>query len=473
MKKVFKNFMYQATYQLLLIILPLITIPIVSNALGVRGIGIYNYVNSIITYFTLVAALGLANYGIREIASVREDKQLLSRKFSELLQFNVIVAFFVAIVFILFVLLIKRYQIYFLISGLAIIACMFDISWFFAGIEDFKVVTLSNLIIKIISFLLIVFFVNSAADLFKYFLIQAVSLVLSNLVMFFFLKGKTHLNKVTLKQSFSHFKPAVNYFYGNLAISLYTTMSKTFLGLIVSVSVVGLYSNSMQLLTMIVTIITTLDTVLLPRLTYLFESNKIAKMISVIEQTFHIQLFLSIPAMFGLVAINNKLIPWFFGKSFLYLTYTVPVLAPLVIIIPLGTSIMRQYLMPKNEIGKFNFSVFVGAGIGVAANLLLIPIFKIWGAIIASLLSEIAVAYLRLRYLFMETSFSFYKRRIAGYFFSGIVMSLIICFLTYNFPPTITTTLIQVFIGILVYGTLTSFLKINPLINIIRSVFRK
>ncbi len=144
--------MYQATYQLLLIILPLITIPIVSNALGVRGIGIYNYVNSIITYFTLVAALGLANYGIREIASVREDKQLLSRKFSELLQFNVIVAFFVAIVFILFVLLIKRYQIYFLISGLAIIACMFDISWFFAGIEDFKVVTLSNLIIKIISF---------------------------------------------------------------------------------------------------------------------------------------------------------------------------------------------------------------------------------------------------------------------------------------------------------------------------------
>nr|WP_252894910.1 polysaccharide biosynthesis C-terminal domain-containing protein [Liquorilactobacillus satsumensis] len=307
-------------------------------------------------------------------------------------------------------------------------------------------------------------------------MIQAVSLVLSNLVMFFFLKGKTHLSKVTLKQSFSHFKPAVNYFYGNLAISLYTTMSKTFLGLIVSVSVVGLYSNSMQLLTMIVTIITTLDTVLLPRLTYLFESNKIAKMISVIEQTFHIQLFLSIPAMFGLVAINNKLIPWFFGKSFLYLTYTVPVLAPLVIIIPLGgTSIMRQYLMPKNEIGKFNFSVFVGgAGIGVAANLLLIPIFKIWGgAIIASLLSEIAVAYLRLRYLFMETSFSFYKRRIAGYFFSGIVMSLIICFLTYNFPPTITTTLIQVFIGILVYGTLTSFLKINPLINIIRSVFRK
>ncbi|KRL04562.1 oligosaccharide flippase family protein [Liquorilactobacillus oeni] len=473
MKKVFKNFLYQATYQLLLVILPLITIPIVSNSLGVKGIGIYNYVNSIIVYFTLVAGLGLANYGIREIASVREDKSLLAQRFSELLHFNIAVSFSVIVIFILFVLMVNRYQSYFLISGLAIVACMFDISWFFAGIEDFKVVTLSNLVIKCISFFLIVFFVNSADDLVKYLLIQSVSLVISNIVMCFFLKGKTTLVKVTLEQIFSHFKPAVNYFYGNLAISLYTTLSKTFLGLIVSVSVVGLYSNSMQLLTMLVIIITTLDTVLMPRLTYLFESKNVARMINVIERTFHVQLFLSIPAMFGLIAINNKLIPWFFGKSFSYLAYTVPVLAPLVIIIPLGTSVMRQYLMPKNEIAKFNFSVYVGAGIGVTANLLLIPFFKIWGAVVASLLSEIAVTCLRLRYLFRETSFTFYKKQIVGYCFSGVIMSIVIYVLTYNLQPTIVTTFIQVFVGILVYGTLTSFLNVNPLISILKKIFEK
>ncbi|GAJ26269.1 membrane protein [Liquorilactobacillus sucicola DSM 21376 = JCM 15457] len=473
MKKIFKNFLYQATYQLLLIILPFVTIPIVSNALGVKGIGIYNYVNSIITYFTLVAGLGLANYGIREIASVRENKNLLNKKFSELLQFNIIISLFVTAFFVFFVLVLSRYQVYFLIAGLSIIACVFDISWFFAGIEDFKVVTLSNFAIKLISLFLIVVFVNSTDDLFKYLFIQAASSVISNVLMFLFLKGKVKLVKVTLGEVFSHFKPAVNYFYGNVAITLYTTLSKTFLGLMVSVAIVGLYSNSIQLTSIVVVIITTLDTVLMPRLTYLFESNNFAKMISVIEQTFHVQLFFSIPAMCGLIAINNKLIPWFFGKSFSYLTYTVPALAPLVVIIPLGTSVMRQYLMPKNEFRKFNFSVYVGAIIGVTTNLMLIPIFKIWGAVIASLLAEVAVTYLRLRYLFSETSFTFSKKKIAGYVFSGIVMGVAIYTLTAKMPSVAMTTLIQIILGGIIYCILTLFLRVNPLIQIFKDVFKK
>lgn len=472
MKKIIQNFIYQSSYQLLLIILPIITIPIVSNSLGVRGIGTYNYINSVITYFTLVAGLGLANYGIREIASVRENKKMLSKRFSELLVFNILITVLVTLAFFIFVLFVGKYRLYFMLSSFSIIACIFDISWFFAGIEDFKIVTMSNFFVKIISFVLIIFFIKKPDDLIYYFLIQSLNILVSNVIMCFFLKGKVRIVRVSAKGVFGHLKPAFEFFYGKIAISLYTTLSTTLLGVLASVKLVGLYSNSMQLQTIIVTVITTLDTVLMPRLTYFFESNNLDRMISVIEKTFHIQFFLSIPAMFGLVSINDKLIPWFFGNSFSYLKYTVPALAPLVIIIPLGTSIMRQYLMPKNEISKFNFSVYVGAFIGLIANLTLIPFFQIWGAIIASLLSEVSVTVIRLKYLLDETNFTFQWFNIFKYTLSALFMSFVIQIFTGNMSETIMTTIVQIMTGIITYFLTTVILHANPITDLVKE-FKK
>ncbi|OUZ23688.1 hypothetical protein A5867_001373, partial [Enterococcus sp. 6D12_DIV0197] len=134
-KKLIVNFFYQASYQVLLIILPIITIPVVSNALGPAGIGKYNYVNSITSYFVLVAGLGIANYGVREISIVRQNKLRMSQKFWELAFFNLIFSSLTLITYLIFAVFLSD-DIFFIVNGITIFSCIFDITWFFSGIED-------------------------------------------------------------------------------------------------------------------------------------------------------------------------------------------------------------------------------------------------------------------------------------------------------------------------------------------------
>ncbi|MBO0442881.1 polysaccharide biosynthesis C-terminal domain-containing protein [Vagococcus fluvialis] len=464
--KIVSNFIYQLAYQLTLILLPIISIPIVSKSLGVEGIGTYNFITSVVSYFILISGLGLANYGIREIAVVKNDKKKLSEKFWTLELFNIIVASIVLIFYLLFIYILKL-NVFFLISGISLIATLFDISWFYYGIEDFKQITTINIIVKILSFICIVLFIKQSDDLIIYFFIQCISILFSNISLWFYLRKKIHWVAPKFHKAMNHLKPALNYFVGKASITIYTTLNKTLLGLLASNVAVGLYTNSLQLTTIFITIIGTIDSVLLPHMTNLYSMNKEDEMLKLMENAINIQLFFSIPIMFGLILINTQFIPWFFGIEFNYLEYTVPVLSPLVIIIPLGTSIVRQYLIPLNHIKQFNISVGVAAIIGLIVNLLLIPFIGIWGAIIATLISELVVTGIRLVDLKKKTSFRFKRNDILVYFFSSIIMFFIVKIVTMNFEAKITTTFIQGGLGIIIYIGITSLLRKGPIIDYI------
>lgn len=465
MKKVTSNFFYQTIYQLTLLILPIITIPIVSHALGTSGLGLFSYVTSISSYFVLFAGLGLTNYGIREIASVQKDKYKLSEKFWSLEFFNIVVAIIVVLTYLIFLYIVK-FDIFFLISGITVIATIFDISWFYYGIEDFKQITLINMIVKLLSFLFIVLLISDYSDLKLYFLIQSISVLVSNFSLWFFIKNKVYFVKPNFKTITNHFKPALAYFVGKASITIYTTLNRTILGLLSTTVAVGLYTNSLQMTTMFIGLVGTLDSVLMPHMTGLISNKKQNEVIELMMITINAQLYITIPLMFGLIVVNEKLIPWFFGNEFSYLSYTVPALAPLIIIIPLGTSIVRQYLVPMNNVKKFNISVIVAAIVGVLSNLIFIPLLGIWGAIISTLLSELIVTGIRLNELLKTTQFKFKIKNIMIYICCSVVMFILVFLLTQNMNETIFTTLIQGFLGGGIYFFLTTILRQNPILKI-------
>ncbi|MGF1996370.1 oligosaccharide flippase family protein [Enterococcus casseliflavus] len=469
MKKLFHNLLYQSFYQMMLLILPIITIPVVSKALGPEGIGFYNYVYSIVSYFVLFAGLGLANYGIREIALVRNNKESLSRKFWELELFNIIIVSIILVTYFIFLNFVND-RVYYLVSGLIIVATLFDISWFFAGIENFKAITLGNLIIKLSSFFLILIFVNTYDDLFMYFCIQIGNILMTNILLWVFLIGKISFVKVDLKSIISHFYPALGYLFGKMAITLYTTLNKTLLGIMSTTALVGIYANSMQLNSIIVTLIATLDTVLLPHMTGLISDNKENQIVNVMKKTLNLQFFFSIGAFFGILTVYDKLVPWFFGEKFLYLNKTIPILSILIIIIPLGTSIVRQFLIPKNQIKDFNISVVTGAIIGVLLNFSLIPVIGIWGAIVATIVSELFVTSIRVYRLIKDTDFCFNLRNIILYILSGFIMLMLTRFITKDLSSSLLTNLIQIVLGGLIYLGCTLILKINPLTSLIKQI---
>ncbi|MCA5014440.1 MULTISPECIES: oligosaccharide flippase family protein [unclassified Enterococcus] len=465
-KKVVSNFFYQGSYQLLTLLLPMITIPIVSHALGAQGIGLYQYIGSIVYYFVLVAGLGIANYGIREIASVRDDRKKLSERFWELELFNAFIALIMIMLYLVCISFLPN-KLFFLISGISLLATLFDITWFYSGIEDFKAITSASFLVKIVSFLAIVILIKDQNDLVKYFIIQSSSVLLTNVVLWLFIFKRVDFTKVSLKHSMKHFFPALHYFLGKIAITLYTTLNKTLLGMLASTAAVGLYFNSLQLTTIFVALIGTLDTVLLPYMTNLYTHDGKEKMVHLMKRTLHLQLYFSIPLMFGIIATNQKLIPWFFGDSFQYIRYTVPVLAPLVVVMPLGVSIVRQYLIPMNHIHKFNVSVIGSAIVSVMINVILIPVVGIWGAVLATLIAELLVTVIRVVDLIRTSDFSFDMKKISIYLVGGLLMWLTIYIVTADMTPTLTTTLLQVVIGVIVYLSFTTILSVNPIFELL------
>ncbi|MGX7058987.1 oligosaccharide flippase family protein [Vagococcus humatus] len=466
MNKVIKNFAYQSIFQIAKLLLPIITIPIVSQALGPKGIGIYNYINSISQYFILIASLGLNVYANREVAMNRDSKEKRSKTFWEIFYIQLIfsvISFVLYLMMILF--LVKEYQLLYVIQGLVILATILDISWFFMGLEDFKKTSMTNLAINMIAFIFIFLCIKEPNDLYKYVIIQVASIILSQGVVWFYLKNLITYHKVTLNGIMSHFKPALTYFIPKVSIVLYTNMNKTLLGLLSNKTDVGFYSNAVLINTIFVTILTTLDLVLMPKMSHLFSKKNTQKMLEIINYSLHFQLYFSIAIMCGMWAIYDKLVYWFFGLKFIQLNDYIPILSILIVIIPLGMGVSRQYLLPMNRIKVYNIAVIMGAILGILLNLLLIPSIGIYGAIVATICSEFFVTFIRTRSFIKETHFRFDLKQIFGNLAIGLLMVFCVRQLTGNFPSTILTTLIQALIGATIYLSLTTVCKINPLYN--------
>lgn len=466
MRKTFYNLVYQLVFQTTKLILPFITIPIVSQALGPEGLGIYNYTNSIAQYFVLFAGLGIGVYGNRQIAINRDNQTKLSQTFWELFSLS---SFFTVISLCGYFILISFFdgRVFFYYQSLIIIGAFFDISWFFMGVEDFKKISLSSLVTQLISFILIVKYVNDGNDLGVYILIQSANILFSQLIMWSYLSKYIKITKISLKKTIRHFMPSLYYFMPKVAIVLYTNLNKTLLGVMDTKESVGYYSNTMMLNGILVTLITTLDLVLLPKMSNLYSKGQENKIVSILSKSIYLQLFFTIPMMFGIILVSSEIVPWFFGDSFLLLSKTIPIISPLIVIIPLGMAIGRQYLVPMNKIKTYNLAVFVGAAISILLNLILIPFIGLFGAIVATLAAEFSVAAIRTRAFLKETEFKLDTVLILKMFLSGILMFVITTFLSKYYPEGVIKVAYQVLTGILVYMFTTSILKINPISELI------
>ena len=468
MKKIGRNFFYQSLFQVVKIIIPIITIPLVSQALGPEGIGIQNYTNSIAQYFVLFAGLGVTIYGNREVAIAwNKDRKQVSVVFWEIFLYKVIISLVALLLYLMFVYFTGN-NIYLYAQSLLIIATLVDVSWFFMGVEDFKKTSLANLTVQLTSFLLIVFFIKKPSDVFLYILIQSGGMLFSQLIVWLFIKEYISFIKVKFTGILSHARGTLQFFIPQVSIMLYTNLNKTILGMTLGTAAVGYFSNSLQLNNVIVTIITTLDIVLLPYMTGLFANNNTKKIIRTMDITLHLQLFFSIPLMFGLLTVFDKLVPWFFGVDFLFLNNVIPLFTPLIVIIPLGMSISRQYLMPVGKIGEYNQSVIIGALINIILNLILLPTIGFFGVIIANIVAELFVTLVRAISFVKNTSYKFRWSRIIVYLVSGFLMCIVTRYLTKDMSPNIVTNLIQVIIAVPIYFMSTTLLKVNPILSFIK-----
>lgn len=448
MSSIKKNFMYNVLYQLLLIILPLITTPYISRVLGSEGLGTYTYTYTIANYFMLVAMLGVKNYGNRSIAAVRDDKKKLTRVFWEIYGLQFICSVLAMVVYLGYVLIVEtEYQIIALIQGIYVFSGLLDISWLFFGVEKFKITVTRNIVIRLINLACVFIFVRTRGDLWKYALIMALGTLCSQGYLWFYVRRLVGWYRPKLVDLKKHIVPELILFIPIIAVSLYTMMDKVMLGQMSTMSEVGYYEGAAKILNIPTGVITALGTVMLPRMSNLAARGKIKESGQYIYNSMIFAMFLASGMMFGIAGIAEDFVPLFLGEEYESCVLLIRVMAPTVPFVSWANVIRTQYLIPNHEDKSYIISVVLGAAANLAVNFSLIPSLGALGAIIGTVCAEGTVCVSQTLLVRKKLELTRYLKNTVTYFVFGAVMFLIICAIHRMIADTVLALVTEILVG--------------------------
>jgi len=459
-KSVKKNYIYNLIYQIVAIILPFITTPYLSRVLGATNIGVYGYTLSISAYFILFGSLGIALYGQREIAYEQNNIKKYSKSFIEILSLRIITMTISLTLFYLIFCINGEFNNYFKILTLELIANTLDISWFFQGLEEFKKTVGRNLIIKTISVILIFIFVKTKNDLNIYFIIYTVSILIGNLSLWLYLPkfiALKYIKKLNLKK---HFKATLVLFIPQIAIQIYTILDKTMLGtIIVNKAEVGYYTQAEKMIKLMLTIITSLGTVMLPRIASSYAKGDSETIKIYITRAFNLVFLISIPMIVGIICISNVFVPWFFGKGYDKVIPIMIILTPILLFIGMSNVIGMQYLLPTKKQKEYTYSVIIGAIVNFLINLILIPRYGAIGAAIGTIIAEATVTAAQISYTKKYIDYKKILKLTKNYFISSIVMLIMIIVVKVIIGNSLLSMFVQVGVGVITYGICLLIMK--------------
>lgn len=449
--KIVKNYLYNVGYNILIMLTPLLTVPYISRVLGPTGVGINATTNSIITYFLLAGTVGITIYGNREIAFIREDFEKRSQVFweIELLQITTIGLAYLA--FCIFLFFQNQLKMYFFYQSFLIIAGAFDISWFFMGLEDFKKTVLRNILVKIISLFAIFVLVKTKNDVGIYILILSLSQLLGNVTLWPYLNRIVRVPKIATLHIFKHLKPSLSLFIPQVAITIYLAVNKTMLWQLDNVTASGYYDYSDKLIKLVLAIVTSIGTVMLPHIANLYARKKMKQVKEYLYISFDFVLFIAIPMCFGIAALATSLAPWFFGSEFTMVNKLLMIEAPVIILIGLSDVIGQQYLLPTNQARTYTVSVVLGAVTNIVINIPLILKYGVYGAMIATLLSELTVTSYQLIKVRTALKLSKLFANVGKYMFAAVIMFMQVYVLNICVKISAISLFFQIIIGLLIY----------------------
>lgn len=458
--RVVKNYLYNVGYQVLAIIVPLITSYYVSRVLSPEGVGANAFTNSIIQYFMLLANIGIGYYGNREIAYVRDNKQKMAATFWEIQIVKTVMTVVAYLSFVVFMAFYSGNKTYMWAQSINLIAVAFDISWLYQGLEDFKRTVLRNTFVKIISMIAIFIFIKSPKDVALYIIVLALSTLLGNLTLWpHAVNNYSHVDRGTKLNPWRHFVPTVTMFVPQIATQLYVQLNRTMLGLMVDQKASGFYQYSDNLVKLILAFVTATGTVMLPHVANAFAQHDMEKVHKMLYKSFDFVSALAYPMMFGIAGVSMTLAPLYYSSK--YAPVGPAMLIESIVILMIGWSnvIGTQYLLPVNRVKDFTTSVTIGAVVNIIMNFPLIHLWGLNGAMWSTVLSEISVTAYQ---LFVVRKSLDIRKIFTGswkYLLSGIVMFVPVFWLNTHMKASWLWMLVEIIVGIVVYGVMIILLK--------------
>ena len=471
------NYLYNVAYQLLLIIAPLITSPIISRRLGPDMIGQQSYCYSVATYFMLFIMLGVSNYGNRSIAKVRDDKIKLSETFWTIYGFQLLRALIVFAGYIVYVVFFaRRYHQIALINSIYVLSGFFDISWFFFGLEQFKLTVPVNFALKIINIIAISTFIKQPRDIWMYALIICAITLCTNMILWIYLKRFVFFYKPKLREFIPHIKPEFILFIPVLAVSLYKVMDRIMLGALSSSVEVGYYTQAESIVNLPMALITSLGVVMLPRISNLIAKGDVETSKKYIESSIMFAMLLACAMAFGLSSIAPTFAITFFGESFAPCGSLIIGLSSTIIFISWANVIRTQYLIPNSMDKSYLISIISGATVNLIINFLLIPRYASIGALIGTISAEAIVCILQTAMVRNDLPIKRYIVESTPFFLFVIIMFIFVRIITPLIDNPTPQLIAQVLLGGGIYGiclVIYSVVSKSFIAGMIKSILNK
>lgn len=456
---------------MLSIIVPLITTPYVSRVLGTTGVGINAYTYSIVMYFVLAGGLGIQLYGNREIAYNQRNIEEKSKVFYELVILKIAATFVASIPYLIFSMYQGDLKLYFILQGLALLGSALDISWYFMGVENFRILVVRNTIARLLLLILTFVLVKTADDLWIYIFLTMLAPLLGNLTVWPFLKKEFVPVKLKELNILRHLKPTLLLFLPQITMSIYLSLNKTMLGIMDGVVSAGYYSQSDMIIRTAFTLVSSFASAFLPRLSSLFSEEKHSEIKNLTLKSFDLSAALSILIMAGIMGVSQTFAVFFFGKDFEEVGSLIFVQSIMILFVAVAVVAGNQYLLAANRTKEYTISVSIGLAVNVIFNFIMIPLFGVMGAVITTVLTELSVAFYQLWairnvFSFREITQGFWK-----YLIAGLATFLLIFGLEKLTNTSVINYVIQALLGTLTYALIVWLLK-APIVAEVKNVVR-
>lgn len=466
-----RNYIYNLTYQIFAILIPLVTSPYLARILQPDGIGAYSYANSITTYFSLIAVLGTSTYASREIARIRDESKKVDQLYWEIVIFRVITTIFSLLLYCLVIYFSGYDFLLYFACSFSILTVAVDSGWYFEANEKFKVLVAKDFIVKIISLVLIFTLVKQKNDLLIYILIQTVGIFIPNLCLTLYLLSK-HRNVSFSNLHFKkHLKETLIYFIPSIASSIYTVLDKTMIGLIVNDNNEnGYYDLAYKIYMIVLTMITSLTTVISARASFLFGKGELEEVKGILYKSLNFLGILVIPAIVGIFICTDNFVLWYYGETYTKVASLIKCLSPLLLIIGISNILWGGYLTP---VGKKEISaktIVIGSIVNLCCNLILIPKFGSYGATVGSIIAEGVITSI---YIYFTYKFISYKKAFSKYYtyiIAALIMGICVYLIGLLNINRILITICQLFFGCIIYFVILLLFKNEDVLNILKNV---
>lgn len=405
-KSLLKNYVFNLLKTFSNLLFPIITFTYSARILGVEGVGKVNFAKAVITYFSMIALLGMNYYGTREAAKLRDNKRRLSKYVHEMLLINgcmTIVAYLILFISMQLVPKFYDYKSLLIINGFAIALQGMGMEWLYQALEDYRYIAMRSVLFQIIALILMFLFVKESEDIIWYAFIYMLATSGSYILNFINAKKYIECKWYGDYEIKKHLRPLLWLFAMAISIELYTVLDTTMLGFLQGDKAVGKYVAAVKVNKLANTIITSVGVILIPRLSYYVGNGEMKKLKVLTEKTYNFVFLLSVPAAVGLFSLSDSIIRLFSGSEFLSAGFTMKLLVPIVLFIPFSVVTNQQTFVPMGKESLILVSTLLGAVTNMIFNLLLIPHYSENGAAIATVFAEMVVAivcYLNARHFF-------------------------------------------------------------------------